>query len=58
MVKNPPANNRRLGFSLGPEGPMEKEMVSNSSQYSLWEMPWTEKPGGLPSMGLQRMGQD
>lgn len=30
----------------------------NQLQYSLWEMPWTEKPGGLPSMGSQRMGQD
>ena len=30
----------------------------NPLQYSCWEIPWTEEPGGLQSMGLQRVGHD
>ena len=30
----------------------------NPLQYSSWRIPWTEEPGRLPSMGLQRVGQD
>jgi len=41
--------------SLGWEDPLEKEMPTHSSTLA-WEIqiPWTEKPGGLQSMGLQR----
>ena len=38
--------------SLGQEGPLEKEMATHSSILA-WEIPWTEEPGGLQSMGLQ-----
>ena len=39
--------------SLGGENPLEKEMATYSSTLA-WEIPWTEEPGGLQSMGLQR----
>ena len=38
--------------SLGGEDPLEKEMAAHSSILA-WEIPWTEEPGGLQSMGLQ-----
>ena len=38
--------------SLGREDLLEKEMETHSSILA-WEMPWTEEPGGLQSMGLQ-----
>ena len=41
----------------GWEDPLEKEMATHSSIVA-WRIPWTEEPGGLPSMGLQRVGQD
>ena len=37
--------------SLGWENPLEKEMATSSSILA-WEIPWTEKPGGLKSMGV------
>ena len=40
--------------SLGQEDPLEKEMETHSSILT-WEIPWTEEPGGLQSMGLQRV---
>ena len=40
--------------SLGQEDPLEKEMATHSSVLS-WEIPWTEEPGRLQSMGLQRI---
>ena len=40
--------------SLGGEDPLEMEMAAHSSILS-WEIPWTEKPGGLQSMGSQRV---
>ena len=43
--------------SLGQEDSLEKEMASHPSILA-WEIPWTEKPGGLQSMGSQRVGQD
>ena len=43
--------------SLGREDPLEKEMVTHSSILA-WRIPWTEKPGRLQSMGLQRVGHD
>ena len=42
--------------SLGREDPLEEEMATHSSILT-WEI-WTEKPGGLQSMGLQRVGHD
>ena len=38
--------------SLGREDPLEKEIATHSSTLA-WKIPWTEKPGGLQSMGLQ-----
>ena len=43
--------------SLGWEDPLEKEMATHSSILG-WRTPWTEKPGGLQSMGSQRVGHD
>ena len=43
--------------SLGREDPLEKEMVTHSSTLA-WKIPWTEEPGRLQSMGLQRVGHD
>ena len=39
--------------SLGWEDPLEKEMATHSSILA-WEIPWTEEPGGLQYMGLQK----
>ena len=39
--------------SLGQEDPLEKEMATHSGILA-WEMPWTEEPGGLQSMGMQK----
>ena len=46
----------RVG-SLGQEDPLEKEMATYSSILDS-EIPWTEEPGGLQSMGLQRIECD
>ena len=43
--------------SLGWEDPLEKETVTHSSILA-WRIPWTEEPGRLWSMGLQRVGHD
>ena len=43
--------------SLGWEDPLEKEMAIHSSSIA-WKIPWTEEPGRLQSMGLQRVGHD
>ena len=40
--------------SLGQEDPLEKEMATHSS-ILVWEIPWTEKPGGLQSMGFEEL---
>ena len=40
--------------SLGREDPLEKQMVTHSSILA-WRIPWMEEPGGLQSMGLQRV---
>ena len=44
-------------YYLTQEAPLEKEMVTHSSNL-VWEIPWTEEPGRLQSMGLQRAGHD
>ena len=43
--------------TLGREGPLEEEMATHSS-VTAWEIPWTEEPGGLQSMGSHRVGHD
>ena len=43
--------------SLGPEDPLEKEMVTHSSILAS-RIPWTEKSGRLQSTGSQRVGHD
>ena len=43
--------------SLGREDPLEKEMATHSGILA-WRIPWTEEPGGLQSMGVQRIGHD
>ena len=43
--------------SLGQEDPLEKEMAIHSSILA-WEIPWTEEPGRLQSMGSQRVGHE
>ena len=41
-------------WSLGQEDPLKKEMATHSSILA-WKIPWIEEPGGLQSMGLQRV---
>ena len=53
VVKNPPAKQETQVQSLGQEGPLEKEMATHS-RILAWEIPWTEKPGGLQSMGSKK----
>ena len=48
MVKNPPAKQEIWVHSLGQEDPLVEEMTTHSSILA-WEIPWTEKPGGLQS---------
>ena len=43
--------------SLGQEDPLEKEMAAHSTILA-WRIPWTEEPGGLQSMGSQRVEHD
>ena len=56
-VKNPPAMQETQFPSLGGEDPLEEEMSTHSSMLA-WEIPWTEGPGRLQSMGSQRAGHD
>ena len=56
-VKNLPAVQETLVQSLGLEDPLEKGMATHSSILA-WRIPWTEEPGGLQSMGSQRVGHD
>ena len=53
MVKNLPAKQETWVGSLGQEDPLKKEMTAHSSILA-WEIPWTEEPGGLQSMGSQK----
>ena len=54
MVKNPPVMRETWVRSLGQEDPLEKGMATHSSILA-WRLPWTEEPGGLQSMGSQRV---
>ena len=53
MVKNSPATQETWIQSLDGEDPLEKEMATHFSIFA-WEIPWTEVPGGLQSMGSQK----
>ena len=60
VVKNLPDNAEDTGShvrSLGREDTLEKEMVAHSRIVAM-DNPWTEEPGGLESMGLQRTEHD
>ena len=57
VVKNLPAMQKTQVGSLGWKDPLEKEMATRSSILPE-EIPWTEEPGGLQSMGLQRVRRD
>ena len=57
MVKNPRAMQETWVQSLGREDPLEDGIATHSSILA-WGIPWTEEPGGLQSMGSQRVGHD
>ena len=60
VVKNLPAVQETQEMQvlfLGQEYPLEEEMAIHSSILA-WEIPWIEEPGGLQSMGSQRVGHD
>ena len=57
MVKNLPSMQETLVQPLGQEDPLEKGMATHSSILA-WRIPWTEAPGGLQSMGSQRIGHN
>ena len=57
MVKNLPAMWETWVRSLDQQDPLEKGMATYSSVLA-WRIPWTEEPGGLQSMGSQRVGHD
>ena len=57
MVKNPPAIQETWVRSLGWEDPLEKGMTTHSGILA-WRIPWTEEPGGLQFIGLQRGEHD
>ena len=52
MIKNLPVSARATG-DTGWEDPLEEEMASHSNILA-WKIPWTEEPGGLPPMELQK----
>ena len=57
VVKNLPAMQETQEiqvWSLGRESPLEEEMTTHSS-FLTWKIPWTEEPGRLQPMGLQRV---
>ena len=53
VVKNLPTKLETQVLSLGWEDPLEKEMATHSSILA-WEIPWTEEPSGLQSMGVTK----
>ena len=57
MVKALPTMWETRVRSLGWDDPLEKEMAPHSNTLA-WKSPWTEEPGRLQSMGLQRVGHD
>ena len=57
MVKNLLAMQETWVRSLSWDDPLEKEMATHFSILA-WRIPWTEEPGGLPSIALQRVGHN
>ena len=57
VVNNPLAMQETWVQSLDWEDPLEEEMATHSNIFA-WEIPWTEEPGGLQFMGLQRVRHD
>ena len=57
VVKSPPVVQETRVLSLGGEDPLEKEMTTHSCIVA-WRSPWTEEPGGLQSMGSQKVGHN
>ena len=57
VVKNLPANAGDWGSIPGSEDPLEKEMATYFNTLA-WEIPWTEEPDGLQSMGSERVRHD
>ena len=57
MVRNPPAKAGDEGSIPGSGRSPEEETAAHSSILA-WEIPWTEEPGGLQSMGSHRVGHD
>ena len=57
LVKNPPAMQETSVPLLGWKDPLEEGMATHSSSLA-WRIPWTEEPGGLQSIGLQRVRHD
>ena len=59
MLKNLPMQKIQEMWvqSLGQKDPLEEEMVTHSSILA-WEIPWTEEPGRLQSLGFQRVRHD
>ena len=57
VVKNLPAKQETRVQSLGQEDPLEKGMATHSGILT-WEIPWTEEPGRLQSIGLQGVRHD
>ena len=57
LVRNPPAMQQTWVYSLDWEDPPEEGMATHSSILA-WRIPWTEEPGRLQSIGLQRVGHD
>ena len=57
MVKNLPAKRELWIQSLGQEVPLEEGRATHSSTFT-WRIPWTEEPGRLQSIALQRVGHD
>ena len=57
MMKNPPAMQETQVQSLGKDDSLEEGMATHFSILA-WRIPWTEEPGGLQSMGSQRVGHN
>ena len=57
MVKNLPAVQETLVRFMGREDPLEEGIDTHSSTVA-WRTPWIKEPGGLQSIGSQRVGED
>ena len=60
VIKNLPTSagdENDMGRSLDQEDLLEEDIATHSSTLA-WRIPWTEEPGGLQSIGLQRVGHD